>query len=176
MSLLQLPPEILIHIFDYFGSSYSRSDLLRPIVCKQWSKFAHTACFRDSYVTQKTLRRLMSSPYVELSLPLVEDSVEILDLDLKGFEDWDSIPLSQHDSQVENVPNVSTWNGAHGRAVRAAWTTKLNNDLLHLATIIRSCASYVSKPLVNCLRYIVFYNAATTFLYPQYAPSYHPAT
>ncbi|KAF1979311.1 hypothetical protein BU23DRAFT_576932 [Bimuria novae-zelandiae CBS 107.79] len=98
MSLLQLPPETLIQIFDYVGSYYFRSDLSRLTVCKQWSKFAHTTCFRDFYVTQKTLRRLLSSPYVESSLPLVKDS---------------------------------------GRAVRAAWTTELNNDLLYLATIIK---------------------------------------
>jgi hypothetical protein len=137
MSLLQLPPETLVQIFDCVGSSYFRSNLSLLTVCKQWSKFAHTACFRDFYVTQKTLRRLLSSPYVESSLPLVKDSVETLDLDLKGFEDWDSIPLSRHDSRAVNVLNVSTWNGAHGRAVRAAWTTELNNDLLYLATIIK---------------------------------------
>lgn len=137
MSLLQLPPETLIQLFDYVGSSYFRSDLLRLTVCKQWSKFAHTACFREFYVTQKTLRHLLSSPYVESSLPLFKDSVETLDLDLKGFEDWDSIPLSRHDSQAVNVPNVSTWDGAHGRAVRETWTTELNNDLLYLVTVIK---------------------------------------
>lgn len=137
MSLLQLPSEILLQIFDHVGSSYFRSDLSRLTVCKQWSKFAHTACFRDFYVTHKTLRRLLSSPYVESSLLLVKDSVETLDLDLKGFEDWDSILLSRHESRAANVLNMSTWNGAHGRAVRAAWTTELNNDLLYLATIIK---------------------------------------
>jgi hypothetical protein len=137
MSLLQLPPETLIQIFDHVGSSYFRSDLSRLTVCKQWSKFACNACFRDFCVTQKTLRRLLSSPYVESSLPLVKDSVETLDLDLAGFEDWDSIPLSRHDSRAVNVLDVSTWNSAHGRAVRAAWTTNLNNDLLYLATIIK---------------------------------------
>jgi hypothetical protein len=137
MPLLQLPPETLIQIFDYVGSSYFRSDLSRLTVCKQWSKFANNACFGDFYVTQKTLRRLLSSPYVESSLSLVKDSVETLNLDLEGFEDWDSIPLSRHDSQAVNVLNVSTWNGAHGRAVRAAWTTELNNNLLYLATIIK---------------------------------------
>lgn len=137
MSLLQLPPETLIQIFDYVGSSYFRSDLSRLTVCKQWSKFAHNACFRHFYVTQKTLRRLLSSPYVELGLSLVKDSVETLDLDLKGSKDWDSIPLSQHDSRALNVLNVSTWNAAYGRTVRAAWTTELNKDLLYLATIIK---------------------------------------
>ncbi|KAK4664203.1 uncharacterized protein QC763_0083540 [Podospora pseudopauciseta] len=132
MALLKLPPETLIQIFDHVGSSYFRSDLSRLTVCKQWSEFAHTACFRDLYVTQKILRRLLSSPYVESSLRLVKNSVETLDLNLKGFEDWDSIPLSGHDPQAVNV-----WNGAHGHAVRATWTTELNNDLLYLAAIIQ---------------------------------------
>lgn len=74
---------------------------------------------------------------MESSLPLVKDSVETLDLDLKGFEDCGSILLSRHDSQAVNAQNVSTWDGAHGRAVRAAWTTELNEDLLYLATIIK---------------------------------------
>ncbi|KAK0710363.1 hypothetical protein B0T21DRAFT_376472 [Apiosordaria backusii] len=106
--------------------------LISARICKQWSEFAHTACFRDFYVTQKTLRCLLSSPYVESSLRLVKNSVETLDLNLKGFEDWDSIPLSRQDPRAVNV-----WNGAHGHAVRAAWTTELNNDLLYLATIIK---------------------------------------
>ncbi|KAK4644031.1 hypothetical protein QC761_0048410 [Podospora bellae-mahoneyi] len=132
MALLKLPPETLIQIFDHVGSSYFRSDLSRLTVCKQWSEYAHTTCFQDLYVTQKTLRRLLSSPYVESSLRLVKNSVETLDLILKGFEDWDSIPLSGHDPQAVNV-----WNGAHGHAVRATWTTELNNDLLYLAAIIQ---------------------------------------
>ncbi|KAH9879333.1 hypothetical protein J1614_002772 [Plenodomus biglobosus] len=111
------PPETLIQIFNY-----------------QWSKFAHTACFRHFNVTQKTLRRLLSPPCVESSLPLVKDSMEIMDLYLKGFEDWNPTPLSRHDSQAANM---TTWNGAHGLAVRAGWTIELNNDLHYLATIIK---------------------------------------
>ncbi|KAF2658551.1 hypothetical protein K491DRAFT_259428 [Lophiostoma macrostomum CBS 122681] len=115
MSLFQLSPEILLLIFDHVDSSYFRSDLSRLTVCKQWSKLAHTACFRDFYVTQRPLRRLLSSPYVRSSLLLVKDSVKALDLDLKGFEDWDYTPL---------------------REERTAWTAELNNDLFYLATII----------------------------------------
>ncbi|KAF1840620.1 uncharacterized protein K460DRAFT_371824 [Cucurbitaria berberidis CBS 394.84] len=137
MSLLQLPTEILILIFDYVGSYYFRSDLSRLTVSKQWGKFAHTACFQEFFVTQKTLRRLLSSPYMEASLLLLKDSVEVLDLSLKGFADWDSIPLSQLDLQAINVLDVPTWDGPHGRAVCAAWTTELANDLSHLATITK---------------------------------------
>ncbi|OAL05120.1 hypothetical protein IQ06DRAFT_333335 [Phaeosphaeriaceae sp. SRC1lsM3a] len=137
MSLLQLPPETLIQIFDYVGSSYFRSDLSRLTVCKQWSKFAYTACFCTFHVTQKQLRRLLSSPYVELSLPLVKDSMETLELDLKGFEDWDLLPVYDYVWQNGNVEPHSSWNGDHGSAVRAAWTTELNNDLLYLSTIMK---------------------------------------
>lgn len=125
MSLLKLPPETLIQIFNHIGSSFFRSDLSRLTVCKQWTEFARTACFRDFHVTQKTLGRLLSSPHVETSLRLVKDSTETLDLNLKGFEDWDSI-------------NVSSWNDSHGRAVRAAWTTELDRDLVSLATIVKN--------------------------------------
>ncbi|KAF1913667.1 hypothetical protein BDU57DRAFT_430375, partial [Ampelomyces quisqualis] len=137
MSLLQLPPEILIQIFDCVGSSYFRLDLSRLTICKQWSKFARTACLRDVQITQKTLRRLLNSPYVESNLHLVKDSVENMNLELKGFENWNSISQFQHDLQAEDVLNASTWNGAHGRAVRTAWTTELDNDLLYLATIVK---------------------------------------
>ncbi|OAL50497.1 hypothetical protein IQ07DRAFT_587152 [Pyrenochaeta sp. DS3sAY3a] len=137
MPLLELPPETLIRIFDYVGSSYFRSDLSRLTVCKQWSRFALPACFQEFHVTQKTLRRLLSSRYVESSLPLVKDSLETLDLDLKGFEDWNSTSVSPHNSQAGTVLDVSYWIGAHGRAVLAAWTAKLNNDLSYLATIYK---------------------------------------
>jgi hypothetical protein len=137
MSLLELPSETLIQIFDDVGSSYFRSDLSRLTVCKQWSKFAYTACFRKFHVTQKTLRRLLSLLYVESSLPPIKDSVEILTLDLKGFEDWDSLPLSQHDWRSENDQFESIWNGCQGYVVRTAWPLDLNIDLLYLATVIK---------------------------------------
>jgi hypothetical protein len=119
MSLLSLPTEILIEIFDYVGSSYFRSNLSRLTICKEWSVFARTACFQECPVTQKNLRDLISSPHVDSSLALLKDSVKTLDLDLKGIEDWDATP---------------TWDIAHKRA---AWTTELNNDLLHLATTMK---------------------------------------
>ena len=139
MLLLQLPLEILFQIFDFIPSSYFRSDVSRLAVCKQWSKIAYTACFRDFYVTQKTLRRLLSPPYVESGLSLVKDRMEILDLDLKGFEDWDSIPLSRDDLAVANDMIMPTWySTTRGREVSRAWTTELNNDLLYLSTMITS--------------------------------------
>jgi hypothetical protein len=130
MPLLQLPTETVLQILIYVGSTFFRSDLSRLTVCKQWKELAHTVCFQEFYVPQQTLRRLMSSPYVESSLALLKDNVKTLDVGLKGFEDWDSIPTSQHESQ-----DMATWSGTQGHAVRAAWTTELNQDLLDLATI-----------------------------------------
>lgn len=133
MLLLQLPPETITQIFDYVGAPNFRSDLSRLTVCRQWSKFARTACFQDFYVTQRTLRRLLSSPYVESSLLLVRDSVKTLDLNLRGFQDWDSSQLP-HDGP-EWADN--TWRGVRGLTLRASWTTELNNDLLYLANTIK---------------------------------------
>jgi hypothetical protein len=118
VSLLQLPTEILIYIFNHVGSSYFRSDISRLTICRQWSELARTACFQDFYVDQKTLRRLSSPLYTELSLRQIKDCVEALFLDLKGFEDWDSSPV---------------W---HLYQMRLLWRTELNNDLLYLAKIM----------------------------------------
>ena len=137
MAILELPPETVIQILDYVGSSYFRLDLSRLTVCRQWTKFAFTACYREFYITQKILRHLLCSPYVNISLPLIKDSMEILDLSLKGFEDWEPVPLSRHDSQAGNVPDASTWDSAHGLALRTAWSKELDADLVRIATISR---------------------------------------
>jgi hypothetical protein len=130
MPLLQLPAEVLIQIFDHVGSSYFRSDLSRLRVCRQWSKLAHTACFQDFLVNQNTLRRLMSSPYIETTLPLIGDSVEALELNFKGYDNWDFTLLGQ-----TNL--VSTWDEPLGRELREAWTIELDNHLSRLATTIK---------------------------------------
>lgn len=52
----------------------------------------------------------------------------ILDLELKGYEDWDLISY-----QAETI-----WNSARGHAMRDAWTLgALYNDLSHLATLTK---------------------------------------
>ncbi|EEP77850.1 predicted protein [Uncinocarpus reesii 1704] len=128
MPLLQLPPEILIQIFDDVGSAYFRSDPSRLTVCKQWSIYARSACFRDLHLTQKTLRRLLSTPCEETWLPFIKDSVIALDLELKGFEDW---------GLTSDKPEA-TWNSAQGHAIRDAWTSGvLNDDISHLVRITK---------------------------------------
>lgn len=133
MSLLQLPPEILIQVMNHVGSYYFRENLERLTVCKEWFRFAHTACFRDLQLSQNTLRRLLSFPDVRRSLVLVQDSLEILNLKLTGFEDWGSIQEPQIYPQDANALYASSQDGDLGRASLTTWTTVLDNDLAQLA-------------------------------------------
>ncbi|KAF2274863.1 uncharacterized protein EI97DRAFT_443735 [Westerdykella ornata] len=137
MALLELPPEILMQIMDYVGSSYFRQNLGCLTVCKQWFTFARTAYFKDLQLSQNSLQRLMSSHDVERGLPLVRNSLEILDLELKGFEDWRSIPESGSYSQDANVLDAPSWDWDHGLALRLAWTRVLDIDLARLAIIAK---------------------------------------
>lgn len=137
MSLLQLPSETLIQVMDYVGSSYFRQDLERLMVCKQWYLFASAACFKDLRLCQKNLRCLLSSPDARRSLLLVKDNLEILDLELKGFEDWGSIPPPRAYPPDINVLGASVWHGEIGDALLEAWTTVLDDDLNELASIAK---------------------------------------
>ena len=133
MSLLQLPPELLVQIFNEVGSSYFRSDLSRLTICRRWSRFALTACFRSLYVNNKTLRRLQSSPYMEAGLDLIQESTEVLILELVGFEDLYSSQSAQHNiSGATNVPHAT-----RGTVKRRIWGAELNNILLRLSSIMK---------------------------------------
>lgn len=131
MSLLQLSPEILIQIMDDLGSSYFREDLGRLTICKQWFRCALTAYFKDLQLSQRTLQRLLSSWHVEKNTLLIKANLEILDLELKGFEDWYYIPEPQQDADAD----------ALDASIRdrdlATWTTTLDNNLVQLAKIIK---------------------------------------
>ena len=137
MSLLQLPPETLTQVMDYVGPSYFREDSGRLIVCKQWFTIARTVCFKDLQLSPTTLRRLLSSRDVERSLLLVEANLEILDLQLKGFEDWSALPRPFGDTPDTSASDASGWDTDLGRASLAAWTTVLDDDLAQLSLIAK---------------------------------------
>jgi hypothetical protein len=96
MSFLELPPEILIEIFDAVGAANFRSDLARITVSKQWNKYAHTACFQDLCITQKTLRSLVSSPCLQADPHPFTDIVRSISLNLIGFDDWSLLDLETY--------------------------------------------------------------------------------
>ncbi|USP80490.1 hypothetical protein yc1106_07764 [Curvularia clavata] len=140
MSLLELPPEILITIFEYVGSQSFRSELTRLMVCKQWYAFARTAYFHDLRITTKILRRLLASPYAETNLARIQKNAVRMELEFQGFEDWDSFHASSYD-----LPEVS-WHVTYGRVERLAWTPEFNNDLLRLAKTVKKSQK------LRCLR------------------------
>ncbi len=125
MSLLELPPELWAEIFNYVGSSYFQSDVSRHTVCKQWSKFAHTACFQQLYINQIILPRLQSPQHREANMSLIKHNSESLELNLRGFDgnvDPSMFSSSDHD-QVESPVGV--------------WTKMLDSDLSILASTIK---------------------------------------
>jgi hypothetical protein len=127
MALLELPPELLLQIFDDVGSAYFRSDLSRLTVSKQWSKYAHTTCFQNFYVDQKTLRSMVVSRYARVSVPLMENSIETVKLALDGFQDW----------KLDPQKILADWDSDSGLVLRAAWTAELDSDLVYLTNILK---------------------------------------
>ncbi|XDG04573.1 hypothetical protein ABKA04_004188 [Annulohypoxylon sp. FPYF3050] len=134
---------------DHVGSSYFRHDLGRLTVCKQWFIFARIACFKNLQYSQKTLRRLLSSQDVERSLLAIKGSLEILDLELEGFEDWSSIPEPQSYPQDANTWDASIWGGDLGRVLLADWTTVLDNDLAQLAANAILCSLIFRDAIIS---------------------------
>jgi len=107
MLLLDLPAETLIQIIEYVSSSYFREDLGRLTVCKQWYGFAHTVYLQDLQLSPKTLRHLLSSRDAEKNLLLIKESVESVELSLKGNEDWGSVPDFENSLQDTIASNAS---------------------------------------------------------------------
>jgi len=150
MSLLQLPPEIVIRIFEFVGSSYFREDLSRLTVSQQWNKFAQPACYGDLNVTQRTLKRLLRSPHVASSLDVIKKSVRVLHLRLTGFEDWDG------DLHAIDAASPISWRSNSALQLREMWSEGLGGDLHELATTIRQ------SPRLRVLRI-----QATTEMHPR---------
>jgi len=119
------------------GSSYFREDLGRLAVCKQWFACARAVYFRDLALSPKALRRLLSSPEVGQSLILAKANLKSLNLNLKGFEDWNVIPMRQGSAPDADALDASSWDSHLGRAVLEAWTTVLDEDLTRLASIVK---------------------------------------
>ncbi|KAK5636770.1 hypothetical protein RRF57_012482 [Xylaria bambusicola] len=91
MPLLQLPPEILAHIFDELGSSFFHADLGRLTICRTWFEFALPLLFKSVTLIPLTLRNLLSSGVMEE--PLFQRSLETLELEFAGFKSTPPLPL-----------------------------------------------------------------------------------
>lgn len=130
-NILELPSETLIQVMDYVGSAYFRKDLGRLSICKKWFAFAHAVFFKQLRLSPKILRRLLSSRDAEKSLQLVKENLTVLQLELKGFEDWSSIPdLQLHPTDIC---------GVLGNTMLTTWTAELNDDLTKLTNVAKGC-------------------------------------
>jgi hypothetical protein len=134
MSLLQLPPETLRQIFDQISSSFFREDLGRLTVCKQWFEFALPACFKCITLSQETLRSLITSGVIKKPSPL-KDSLETLDLELRGYQSCISTTYPQEYAQESNSLKATAPNEAPRDNTVKTWIKALNNDLAQLAIV-----------------------------------------
>ncbi|KAK7413918.1 hypothetical protein QQX98_007185 [Neonectria punicea] len=136
MSLLRLPPETLKQILDFVGSSFFHEDIGRLTVSKQWFDFARPACFKCVTLVQETLRILISSEDMSRLSPLT-DSLETLDLNLRGYQACNSTLYPQADAQEANASETATPNEPLRDNPVKTWMKVLNNDLAQLAIIGR---------------------------------------
>ena len=137
--ILELPSEILVQVMDYVGSAYFRKDLGRLSICKKWFTFAHAALFKQLRLSPKILRRLLSSRDAEKSLHLIKENLTVLQLNLKGFEDWSSIPDLQLHLRDANSLYPTDICGSLGNAILTTWTVQLDDDLVKLTNIAKGC-------------------------------------
>ena len=126
MSLLRLPAEILRQIFDEIGSSFFYEDLGRLTVCKKWFNFAVPMCFKCITLSQEMLRRLVTSGVAIKPSPL-KDSLETLDLELKGY-----IPCYAQESISWKA--IAQNEASEDSSVRT-WMEALYFDLAQLAIV-----------------------------------------
>lgn len=136
MSLLRLPPEILKQIFDQIDSSFFREDLGRLTVCKQWLVFALPACFRCITLSEETLRSLIASDVMKKPV-LLKNSLETIDLVLKGYHYCNSTFYSQEYAEDSNPLNPTSVNETFRNNPVQTYIKAVNNDLARLATVVQ---------------------------------------
>ncbi|KAK4112797.1 hypothetical protein N656DRAFT_836830 [Canariomyces notabilis] len=61
MQLLQLPPELLLHTFEYLGSAFFREDLSRLTISRRWYDFAWPTLVRNLELTSKSLVKFLDN-------------------------------------------------------------------------------------------------------------------
>ncbi|KAG6309625.1 hypothetical protein E4U44_006631, partial [Claviceps purpurea] len=88
MSLLRLPPEIVLSIFRLLGSAFFRRDVRRLLVSKWWYELAWPVFLQDVKFRAGSLERfILASKSVDL-LHLIRKNVRTVKLVLNGFEEW----------------------------------------------------------------------------------------
>ncbi|RBA17461.1 hypothetical protein FPRO05_02185 [Fusarium proliferatum] len=134
MSLLRLPPETLRQIFDQLDSSFFQEDLGRLTIWKKWFDFALPACLKCITLSHGALRNLAISAATKKPSSL-ENSLETLSLDLKGYQQGISTNSSEQFAQGSTPQPPRNKDGWETPA--KAWEKGLNDDLAQLAIIVQ---------------------------------------
>ncbi|EPE04021.1 hypothetical protein F503_04869 [Ophiostoma piceae UAMH 11346] len=149
MSLLDLPPEILCHIFEDVGATYFKQDIGRLMVSKQWCAVARWGIFRNVTLRARSLHKLLSlhASGSEILAPSL-DYLKRLAIKLAGYEGVEApdrkrfsaalnADLVQLGPLVRNAPRLKS---LHVRASR--WVHPDDDE---------HSVSYLSIPAVHAL-------------------------
>ncbi|KAI1293244.1 hypothetical protein F5Y03DRAFT_332231 [Xylaria venustula] len=134
MSLLRLPPEILVQIFDQIDPSFFHEDIRRLTICKQWLEFVLPVCLKCVKLSQETLRSLMVSRAIERSSTLIR-SVETLDLELRGYPSYISSFYLQENTEKLDDFAAPVSNETPNDISVETWVKSMGNNLSRLAVI-----------------------------------------
>ncbi|KAG6019184.1 hypothetical protein E4U19_007432 [Claviceps sp. Clav32 group G5] len=129
MSLLRLPPEIVLSIFRLLGSAFFRRDVRRLLVSKWWYELAWPVFYQDLRLRAGSLQSfVLATKSVDL-LHSIRKNVRTVKLVLNGFEDWHSI-LSASNAAGSTEIDLQ---------VVDTWTSKVNGHVAALAGILQHC-------------------------------------
>ncbi|KAF5001051.1 hypothetical protein FDECE_11066 [Fusarium decemcellulare] len=129
MSLQDLPPEILLHIFGWLGSAFFRQDIRRLLVSKRWYQLARTVLLQDLSFSAVTLREFVAAFKAEDAIASLQNYPITARLCFDGFTEAD-------------VLRRVTSNPVSER--RDEWFVELNNHLTQLAIILGRCSNLES--------------------------------
>jgi hypothetical protein len=131
MALLQLPPELLLHVIGYLGPELFGQDIRRLTVSRTWYDFAWKVLVRDLRFTPQSLRRFIDDDAV---LARSQPYVTTIQLYLGGHG---VLNHSQPPLTGEPVP-VSDDD---------EWAAELNSSLVKLVATLRRCPALRSLEL-----------------------------
>lgn len=120
MSLLQLPPEILLQVLCLVGSDFFAASVDRLSVSKQWFDIAYPVFLGDVTLTSKALDRLFSQPIKQSTLDSLQRHAGAVQMKLRGFDQWQEVSAN---SEV-SVRDISKW------------TARLEENLGRLSTLL----------------------------------------
>lgn len=123
MSLLQLPPEILLEVLCHVGSDFFAASVDRLSVSKQWFDIAYPVFLEDVTLTSKALDCLFSRPVKQSTLDGLQRHAGAVQMKLRGFDQWQDASAGAANAEV-SVRDISKW------------TARLEENLGRLSTLL----------------------------------------